>query len=383
MSQPHYLYGVPASYYTAKARAYLRKQGIAFEERSSAHPDFGAVVYPVAQRMFLPVLQASSGEIVQDSDDIIAWLEDSGQARLSCHPPGPVQTVLSHLFNLLGSEGLVRMAMHYRWSLLERQDSFIAAGFIHGLAPESPQSEADALARPMMDKLAGYLGILGVNADSTPVIEDAYRELLDILQAHFTRHPCLFGAWPSLGDYGLYGPLHAHLGRDPVPAFEMKTRADKVFRWAERMSAPNLDMPEFPSYPHDGFLPRDEIPETLDALGRFAAAEMIPEIPDQVTAFNAWAAGQTIEPGAPIADKPHKRAVGKTATSYRGISFEGGVSPYRLYLLQKVQDAADALAGSDRERLEDWFGRTGLAPLLEARPDHRIARKHNLEVWSG
>lgn len=383
MSQPHYLYGVPASYYTAKARAYLRKQGIAFEERSSAHPDFGAVVYPAAGRMFLPVLQTPGGEIIQDSDDIIAWLEASGQARLSCQPPGPVQGVLSHLFNLLGSEGLVRMAMHYRWSLLERQDSFIAAGFIHGLAPESPLDEAEALARPMMDKLAGYLGILGVNEQSIPLIETAYRELLDILQAHFTRHPCLFGAWPSLGDYGLYGPLHAHLGRDPVPAFEMKTRADKVFRWAERMSAPNLDMPEYPSYPHAGFLPDDEIPETLDALGRFAAAEMIPEIPDQLAAFNEWAAAQQIEPGAPIADKPHKRAVGKMATAYRGVDFESGISPYRLYLLHKVQDASDALSDSDRQRLEDWFGRAGVTPLLEARPAHRIARANNLEVWAG
>lgn len=383
MSQPHYLYGVPASYYTAKARAYLRKQGIGFEERSSAHRDFGTVVYPATGRMFLPVLQASSGEIVQDSDDIIAWLEASGQARLSCHPPGPVQGVLSHLFNLLGSEGLVRIAMHYRWSLLDRQDSFIAGGFIHGLAPESPPEEAEALARPMMDKLAGYLGILGVNEATIPAIEAAYRELLDTLQAHFSRHPCLFGAWPSLGDYGMYGPLHAHLGRDPVPAFEMKTRADKVFRWTERMSAPNLDIPEFPSYPHTGFLPDDEIPETLGALGRFAAAEMIPEIPDQVAAFNAWAAGQTVEPSKPIADKPHKRAVGKVATSYRGVEFESGISPYRIYLLQKVQDAADALSGPDRQRLDAWFDRAGLTALFEARPSNRIARRNNLEVWAG
>lgn len=381
MSQTHYLYGVPASYYTAKARAFLIKQGIAFEERSSAHPDFGAVVYPATGRMFLPVLQTPGGDIVQDSDDIIARLEADGAARLSCHPPGAVQNVLSHLFNLLGSEGLVRMAMHYRWSLLERQDSFIAGGFIHGLAPESPPEEADAIARPLMGKLAGYLGILGVNAQSIPAIEDAYRELLDILQAHFTRHPCLFGAWPSLGDYGLYGPLHAHLGRDPVPAFEMKTRADKVFRWTERVGAPNLDIPEFPSYPHAGFLPDDQIPDTLEALGRFAAAEMIPEIPDQCAAFNAWADGQTVTPGAPIADKPHKRAVGKVATAYRGVAFEAGVSPYRLYLLQKVQDAADALAAPERAILDAWFDRTGLAPLLSARLSHRIARANNLEVW--
>ena len=382
MSEPYYLYGVPASYYTAKARAFLRKQGLPFEERSSAHGAFGTVVFPATKRMFLPCLQAPDGSIIQDSDDILGYLEDTAPLRLSATPPGPVQTVLSHLFNLFGAEGLTRMAMHYRWSKLDQQDSFIAAGFIHGLAPESPPEEADALARPMMNKLAGYLTALGVTDETIPKVEAAYDALLNALQAHFTRHPCLFGAWPSLGDYGLYGPLFAHLGRDPVPAFHMKQRADKVFRWTERVSAPNLDIPEYPSYPHSGFLPDDAVPETLLAVGQVAAGEMIPEIPDQVAAFNAWAAGQDRTPGAPLLDKPHKRAVGSVETRYRGSAVRTGVSPYRIYMLQKVQAAFDALDGEAKPRAQAWFDAAGLTPLLDARPAHRVGRKDNLEVWA-
>lgn len=382
MNQTYYLYGVPASYYTAKARAFMRKQGLAFEERSSAHPEFGAVVFPATSRMFLPCLQTPDGTIVQDSDDILAFLEDAAPIRLSATPPGPVQAVLSHVFNLFGSEGLTRMAMHYRWSMLDQQDSFIAAGFIHGLAPESPPEEADALARPMMNKLASYLTALGVTPETVPKVEAAYDALLDALQAHFTRHPCLFGAWPSLGDYGLYGPLFAHLGRDPVPAFHMKQRADKVFRWTERVSAPNLDIPEYPSYPYTEFILDDAVPETLLAIGRVAAGEMIPELPDQVSAFNAWAAGQDRKAGVPLLDKPHKRAVGTVETHYRGSPVRTGVSPYRIYLLQKVQNAFDALDGEAKTRARTWFGAAGLTPLLDARPDHRVGRKANLEVWA-
>ncbi len=382
MNQTYYLYGVPASYYTAKARAFMRKQGLAFEERSSAHPEFGAVVFPSTSRMFLPCLQAPDGTIVQDSDDILAFLEGAAPIRLSATPPGPVQAVLSHVFNLLGSEGLTRMAMHYRWSMLDQQDSFIAAGFIHGLAPESPPEEADALARPMMNKLASYLTALGVTDETVPKVEAAYDDLLDALQAHFTRHPCLFGAWPSLGDYGLYGPLFAHLGRDPVPAFHMKQRADKVFRWSERVSAPNLDIPEYPSYPYTEFLPDDAVPETLLAIGRVAAGEMIPELPDQVAAFNAWAAGQDRKAGVPLLNKPHKRAVGTVETHYRGSPVRTGISPYRIYLLQKVQTAFDALDGEAKTRARTWFGAAGLTPLLDTRPDHRVGRKANLEVWA-
>lgn len=382
MNEAYLLYGVPASYYSGKVRAYLRKQRLAFEERSSAHPDFGAVIFPKTQRMFLPILQAGDGTVIQDSDDILAWLEANAAIVHSCRPPGPVQAVISDLFNLFGCEGLTRMAMHYRWSKLDQQDSFIAAGFIHGLAPESPKEEADAFARPMMAKLNSYLGVLGVSAETAPSIEAAYHDLLAALQAHFTRHPCLFGAWPSLGDYGLYAAMFAHLGRDPVPAFEMKQRADKVFRWTERVSAPNLDIPEFPSYPHTEFLPDDAIPDTLTAVGRIAAGEMVPEIPDQVAAFNAFAAQQAITPDAPILDKPHKRAVGTVETQYRGSPFKSAISPYRIYLLQKVQAAFDALDSTDRARAQDWFDATGLAPLLTARPVHPVARQNNLEVWA-
>ena len=40
------LYGLPHSLYTGKVRAYLRKRGLAYVERSPAHPDFRAEVVP-------------------------------------------------------------------------------------------------------------------------------------------------------------------------------------------------------------------------------------------------------------------------------------------------------------------------------------------------
>ncbi|TGY87269.1 glutathione S-transferase [Marinicauda algicola] len=382
MTGTYLLYGVPASYFTAKVRAYLRKQRLDFEERSSAHPEFGQTVYPATRRFLLPVLQWPCGDIVQDSDDIIERLEREEAGRLSCHPPGPVQNVLSHLFNLFGSEGLMRLAMHYRWSCLDQQDSFIAEGFIHGIAPESPPEEAETLARPMMNKLAGYLEPLGVSDASIPAIEQAYDELLSALQAHFTKHPCLFGAWPSLGDYGLFGALSPHLGRDPVPAQRMKSRAAKVYRWTERMAAPNLDIPEYPSYPHTAFLPDDEIPETLDAVGRVAAGEMLPEFADQMRAFNAWAEHQAREPGQPVLAKPHQRSATRVTTAYRGTAYATGVPVYRIYLIQKLQTAASRLSVPDRERLEAWFERTGLRDLLEIQSPYPVRRAGHLEVWA-
>jgi hypothetical protein len=110
---------------------------------------------------------------------------------------------------------------------------------------------------------------------------------------------------------------------------------------------------------------------------------MIPEVPDQVAGFNAWAADQTVAPGEPILDKPHRRAVGTVETAYQGVAFKAGISPYRIYLLQKLHDAFDSLEDASKARAQAWFDEAGLAPVLDARPAHRVSRKDNLEVWAG
>ena len=54
------------------------------------------------------------------------------------------------------------------------------------------------------------------------------------------------GDAPSRADYGLMGPLYAHLGRDPYPVRIMQQKAPLVFRWVERMNAPETETPEYP-----------------------------------------------------------------------------------------------------------------------------------------
>jgi hypothetical protein len=47
----YYLYGAPHSAFTAKARSYLIKQGIPFEERAFGHPRFMRDIVPATQRL--------------------------------------------------------------------------------------------------------------------------------------------------------------------------------------------------------------------------------------------------------------------------------------------------------------------------------------------
>ena len=79
--------------------------------------------------------------------------------------------------------------------------------------------------------------------------------------------------------------------------------------------------------------------------------------------------------------KCNVRVLGETSFDWRGQRLTVGVFPYRLYLLQRILDAADALDAGARARLDALFARTGLTPLLACRPVRRVERDNNLEVW--
>src|SRR3989344_258289 len=104
---PHVLYGLPHSLYTGPARAYLRKQGIAYVERTPRSEPFARDILPVIGRSIIPVMVTPEGEIVQDSVDIIDHFEANGAASLSAYPPGPRQTFVALLLQLYGTQGLL------------------------------------------------------------------------------------------------------------------------------------------------------------------------------------------------------------------------------------------------------------------------------------
>ena len=365
------LYGAPHSLYTGKTRAYLRKQGIRYVERATADPRFRTEIVPVIGRGIIPVVMLPDGTVIQDTVDILDHFERLG-VPVSAFPPGPRQRVLAHVIELYAVVVLTRHAMHYRWSHAGEQDRFLADAFAGG--------SGAAGAAQVMARMESYLPMLGVTAQTVPAIEASYGELLDLLESHFAEHPYLFGGQPSAGDYGLLGPLFAHLGRDPVPAGIMKRRAPKVFRWVERMNAPDSDMPEYGGRA-DTYLPDDAMPGTLEPLCRHMAGELFPELTDKVDMLRRFVAETDPEEGAPVTEKAHQRVIGTVRTSFRGVAFDSGVQPYMLYLWQRVKDAFDALAPEHRRPVADWLADAGLHALLTTELPIRVERVGHVEVW--
>lgn len=382
VAAPYVLYGMAGSLYTGKVRSYLRKQGIAYEERTAGDPRFRAKVLPVVGRWIIPVLQTPDGRTVQDGADIIDYFEQRGLARLSAYPPPGVHRVISLIFELFGGEGLLRPAMHYRWNFDDTNLSFLAADFSSALAePGAAEVQRQEVFTTASARMRRATQAFGVTPDTAALVEQSYLEFLDLFDTHLSHSPYLLGGRPTIGDYGLIAPLYAHLGRDPYPATLMKQRAARVWRWVERMNAPEQGAGEYQNASTDLF-DADAVPATLRDLLRFIALDYLPEVQAYVEFTNQWLQGS---PHIPVGEsglkKPGERSIGVTSFAWRGRTLTVAVMPYRLYLLQRVQDAAQALPVADRLRLDQLFGEIGLAPLLTLKTTRRIERRQHLEVW--
>jgi glutathione S-transferase len=368
------LYAMPGSLYSAKARAYLRKQRLSIEERVPGDPRFEAVVQAVG-RWIIPVAQMPDGTLVQDSSAIIDAVEDAGLAQLSAFPADPVTRVLALIFELFGGEGLVRPAMHYRWNFDADNLAFIGRDFVNGLKPGAGPEEAETVFAASSGRMRRAAEAFGVTPETFGAVEASYLKFLGLLNDHFATRPYLLGGAPTLGDYGLIAPLHAHLSRDPHPAAIMKARALHVWRWVERMTSPDTDAGEFCGRTDFGAPASD----TLKALLAFIAEDYLPEVAAMTRWIDAWLETQDPET---LTAQPIKRAIGRMTFAWRGHDITVGVFPYRLHLLQRVQDAADGLSPAAHGELSALLSATGLHDLLRLRTARRVERRGNAEWWA-
>jgi glutathione S-transferase len=380
---PLTIYGAPVGMWTGKIRSYLRKQGIPYIERLPTDQVFQREVMPTVKRFINPVIRFADGAIVQDTADIIDHLERHGYARFSVYPKSPLQYTVARALDLFGGEGLVRAAMHYRWSYRDYNESFLRHEF--GLAYRAigmTQSAIDQQLDGFMGYLNSYLPKLGITEKTASAIEVAYEDLLAALDAHFRVCPYLLGGQPTVADFGLIANLFAHLGRDPYPADLMKRQAPSVFRWTERMMANDPDMPEFPNAAF-ALADQDVLPETLSPVLKLMAQDYLPELKMAVSHADAWLAKQEhVAAGSIVGGKPTVRTIGQGSFTLRGVQLDTVVWPYSLSRLQCVTDSFAQSNPNDQKLIHEYFEAQGLAELLTLKASRRVERKQHLEVWA-
>ena len=379
--QQHTMWGTPHSLYAGKLRSYLIKKQVPYLEMIASDPRFLSEVIPQIGHMVVPVLETPEGELLQDTTEIIDHLEDRFESPC-LKPSGPVQNVIALFLDAFGSNYLLPLAMHYRWSFLDQQELFLRTEFARAI-PQMDHTARLQTASVIMSKFAGFLPNLGVTESVIPTMEESYKELLAVLEIHFQQHPYLLGGRPSIADFGLMAPLFAHLGRDPVPTGLMKNTAPSVFRWTERMNSPALVDSDYPDEP-DGFPEDDAIPSSLLPVLACAFAQWTPGLRADTECFNSWLTRVEAPQSGSMVSHDGKRQVhphvGRISYRWRGVTMERASHPHSLWHLARAQRAEQALTGVDAARLNALLESVGGKELLALRTDREISRQDNVLV---
>jgi glutathione S-transferase len=367
MPADYQLYGADHSLFTGKARAYMRYKGLHWEECPATRDVYLNVILPNIGAPIIPVLATAAGQYVQDTTDIIDFLE-ARHPQASVYPATPVQRLVALLLELYGDEWLLIPAMHYRWSVIDQQRNFIMAEFGRLSAPEASYEEQIAIGERTSRPFKGMVPALGITAETIPGIEAAYLEFLQQLDEHFTHFDFLLGSRPSIGDFGFMGPLYAHLGRDPVPRALMQQRAPHVYAWVERMNSPR---------PLSGeFLAEDAIPATLLPILATLCRDQLPDVLDCIEHNSLWLEAN---PGGSI-----PRFLGMHRFTSGPATGERCISSYAQWLFQRPWLHYQLLDAADKVAADSLLDRVGGRAALNVTIRHWVERRTGqLELVEG
>jgi glutathione S-transferase len=350
------LLGTEPSYFTGKVRSYLRWKGVDFAERIATPEVYSEVIEPRVGFPVIPVLLTPDNEVVQDSHCIISFIERHERGP-SVYPDGPVQKLVSLLFELYADEWLVIPAMHYRWNYNEE---WILEEFGRIAAPDASVEEQRRIGRMTGDRFRSFVPRLGVSEETISGIEAHYEGFLADFSDHLRASPYLLGGRPTLGDFALFGPLYAHLYRDPHSGEIMRTLAPAVGDWVERMNEGEPARGEL--------IGGDQVPETLLPILKRQMREQLPELLDTAKKFGEWAQVQPVGARVP-------RGLGEHGFTIGGQGGERAATSFSLWRLQAALDHLATLKGRDRALAEALLGTVGGERLTAFELPRRLQRR--------
>jgi glutathione S-transferase len=414
VSSMYRLFSWEHSYFSGKVRAYLRYKhrfgalGNGYEDILATPELIQGLLTPRSGSGAVPQLEAPDGTWIQDSSEILDFCE-------AAHPETPVvpdpessprQCLASYLIELLADEWLVVPGFWERWYFSEpgREPSHL--GFNEQqwgavLAAGAPGDARRAAGAGFFEAAFGisdtrenprgvYAGLvqLGADARTEKAWQASQHRVLAHLETHFALHDFALGGRPSLADFGLLGPLYAHLFRDAVPGFALRIYFPLVTEWVERSNGEgalnaraygqqlySLDdqgqlVGRIANSDGGAWHDNDEVPETLlPVLGTFFE-EMWPVLrsaAETLTAFiesNVHARGDEL-PGKTFTATPGFEALqtGEGALTHEfeigGIRSRRMVIPYQIWMLQRLGNALArcTASASGHEKIEALLAR--------------------------
>ena len=399
------------SYFSGKARAYLRyKQrmgalGDGFEDVLATPELIEGLLMRRSGSGAVPQLEVPDGSWIQDSSEIIDYCE-AAHPQAPVVPATPVQRVVAYLVELLADEWMVVPSFWERWYFSEDGRELSHRGFNEQqwgavMAPGASGPERRAAGASFFELAFGistsrsdpkgvYAGLvhLGCDEKTEHAWQQSKHRILSHLETHFGQHDYVLGGRPSLADFGLLGPLYAHLYRDAVSGFALRTHFPLVAEWVERSNGEGAlnarsygqrlysldENGELVSRPanSDGaeWLEGDAIADSFAPLVDVFFEEMWPVLRSSMEVLRAYIASDAHSAGGELPGKTFTATPGfaelQTGDGALCHEFElGGVRsrrmvvPYQIWMLQRLADAV-ALSSADapsRDALQSFLAR--------------------------
>ncbi|KAI8824577.1 uncharacterized protein EV422DRAFT_565266 [Fimicolochytrium jonesii] len=363
---PYKLIGVEMSFFTAKAKAYMRWKQIPFEPIVASADVYRDVIVPLTGVSYIPIVLLPDEEAkqhgspaIQDTKDIIDYFE----ARYPSNPvlpPSPLARFAAMLVELVADEWLILIAMQWRWGAphFAAQEKWVWTQFGSGMFAE-PGTEDAAIdvGKKSGKHFQRMLPSLGITAASGYILDQQYHHLLRQLSQHFEKHAYLLGSAPCLADFALYGPLYAHLARDPVPGTVMRQTAPLVFEWVERMGGVS-DWSGLRGCERAGAALGDEpLPDTLSLWLRPLLQDLLPVLLSTATATETFLSKRP-NPAAPL-----PRSIGTHRAVLHAppgdiVEIDRAVMPSPLWMVERIAQRVyrDDAVGACDAWLAEAFG---------------------------
>lgn len=349
MSEALTLYAWEVSYFGGKLRSYLRHKGIPYTE---VRPTIFDYYFKLKRRTgvaAIPVVVLPEGAWLQDTSEIIDFLEHRYPQR-AVIPATPVQRFSAYLLEMWGDEFWIPTGLHTRWCHMEENYAFLEQDMAENLLPGWPRWLQDKASAKVAQHMADFLTSTGVVPEQFELLHRWTLQQLDWLDAHFATSPYLLGDRPSLGDFGLMGPLYGHLSRDPWPAQHLIKPRPHLKAWIERMNERGRDMGEYQ--------PRDTIPDTLLPLLSRLLTDMLSYLEGNLEQLRQF---MLVHPGA----DSWPRFIGSTEISMLDGRYSRPAMPYVLWMYQRMMAVFRASADDERDVVRQWLREQAAERLLD------------------
>ena len=222
------LHGGLGSPYSMKVRAAMRYRRLPHDWVQLGTPGAPDALSKVKVPV-IPVLQLPDGRWINDSTPMLRELERLHPGVRSIVPDDPAQAFLALLLEDMADEWGTKAMFLYRW-LRERDQRQMSEWLAFDrLAGEGRDAILGHAAR-FRDRQVGRMALVGCTPANAPLVEASADRIMALLDAHVTGERYLFGARPSIADFGWLGQL-SQLAVDPTPAERMRERFPFLLRW--------------------------------------------------------------------------------------------------------------------------------------------------------